>query len=69
MAFVTELSSRRTGFDFRPAHMTFMVHEVAMGQVFRPVHYLFSVIIFSPMIHTYFYLYFGVTRKQKGRSL
>jgi len=69
LRLVTDLSSRRPGFDFKPAHVTFMVHEVALGQVFRPVHYLFSVSIVSPMLHTYFYLYFGVTRKQKERSL
>jgi hypothetical protein len=63
LSFIAE-----TRFDFRPTHVTFMVDEVALGQVFTR-YLFFSVSVIPSMLHTYLYPYFGVIRKEKERSV
>lgn len=57
---------RRPGFDLRPVHVTFMLGQVALGQVFLRVLQFSSVSIIPPILHTH--LHFSTT-KAKWRSL
>ena len=65
---VDDLSLRMSGLDPRSVHVRFVVHTVALGQVFVPALRFYLVNIFPQMLHVHIHVNTSLIRTS-GRSL